>query len=37
MGVSEDAFERLRRVAFEGEYVERMAGARRAPTSSRPG
>ena len=26
MGVSEDAFERLRRVAFEGEYVERMAG-----------
>ena len=30
MGVAEDAFERLRRVAFEGEYVERMAalGAR---------
>ena len=30
MGVSEDAFERLRRVAFEGEHVERMAalGAR---------
>ena len=26
MGVSEDAFERLRRVAFEGENVERMAG-----------
>src|SRR5580704_15182006 len=26
MGVSEDAFERLRRIAFEGEYVERMAG-----------
>jgi DNA-binding MarR family transcriptional regulator len=26
MGVSEDAFERLRRVAFEGEHVERMAG-----------
>ncbi len=25
MGVAEDAFERLRRVAFEGEYVERMA------------
>jgi MarR family transcriptional regulator, organic hydroperoxide resistance regulator len=25
MGVSEDAFERLRRIAFEGEYVERMA------------
>jgi DNA-binding MarR family transcriptional regulator len=30
MGVAEDAFERLRRVAFEGEHVERMAalGAR---------
>jgi DNA-binding MarR family transcriptional regulator len=30
MGVSEDAFERLRRVAFDGEHVERMAalGAR---------
>ena len=26
MGVSEDAFDRLRRVAFEGEFVERMAG-----------
>ncbi len=26
MGVAEDAFERLRRVAFEGEHVERMAG-----------
>ena len=26
MSVAEDAFERLRRVAFEGEYVERMAG-----------
>jgi len=26
MGLAEDAFERLRRVAFEGEYVERMAG-----------
>jgi DNA-binding MarR family transcriptional regulator len=26
MGVSEDAFERLRRIAFEGEYVERMGG-----------
>jgi DNA-binding MarR family transcriptional regulator len=26
MGVSEDAFERLRRVAFEGEHAERMAG-----------
>src|SRR3984957_4976630 len=26
MGVSEDAFERLRRIAFEGEHVERMAG-----------
>jgi DNA-binding MarR family transcriptional regulator len=25
MGLAEDAFERLRRVAFEGEYVERMA------------
>jgi len=25
MGVAEDAFERLRRVAFEGEHVERMA------------
>jgi DNA-binding MarR family transcriptional regulator len=25
MGVSEDAFERLRRVAFDGEHVERMA------------
>jgi MarR family transcriptional regulator, organic hydroperoxide resistance regulator len=25
MGMSEDAFERLRRVAFEGEHVERMA------------
>jgi DNA-binding MarR family transcriptional regulator len=25
MGTAEDAFERLRRVAFEGEYVERMA------------
>jgi DNA-binding MarR family transcriptional regulator len=25
MGMAEDAFERLRRVAFEGEYVERMA------------
>src|SRR5271170_3180255 len=25
MGVSEDAFERLRRIAFEGEYVERVA------------
>jgi DNA-binding MarR family transcriptional regulator len=24
--MAEDAFERLRRVAFEGEYVERMAG-----------
>jgi DNA-binding MarR family transcriptional regulator len=30
MGVAEDAFERLRRVVFEGEHVERMAalGAR---------
>jgi DNA-binding MarR family transcriptional regulator len=30
MGVAEDAFERLRRVAFDGEHVERMAslGAR---------
>jgi MarR family transcriptional regulator, organic hydroperoxide resistance regulator len=30
MGMAEDAFERLRRVAFEGEHVERMAalGAR---------
>ena len=30
MGVAEDAFERLRRIAFEGEHVERMAalGAR---------
>jgi len=30
MGLAEDAFERLRRIAFEGEYVERMAalGAR---------
>jgi len=30
MGQAEDAFERLRRIAFEGEYVERMAalGAR---------
>ena len=26
MGMAEDAFERLRRVAFEGEHVERMAG-----------
>jgi DNA-binding MarR family transcriptional regulator len=26
MGIAEDAFERLRRVAFEGEHVERMAG-----------
>jgi MarR family transcriptional regulator, organic hydroperoxide resistance regulator len=26
MGVAEDAFERLRRIAFEGEHVERMAG-----------
>jgi DNA-binding MarR family transcriptional regulator len=26
MGVAEDAFERLRRVAFEGEHAERMAG-----------
>ncbi len=25
MGVAEDAFERLRRIAFEGEHVERMA------------
>jgi MarR family transcriptional regulator, organic hydroperoxide resistance regulator len=25
MGVAEDAFERLRRVAFDGEHVERMA------------
>src|SRR5579859_8254674 len=25
MGLAEDAFERLRRVAFEGEHVERMA------------
>jgi len=25
MGMAEDAFERLRRIAFEGEYVERMA------------
>jgi DNA-binding MarR family transcriptional regulator len=25
MGVSEEAFERLRRVAFDGEHVERMA------------
>jgi DNA-binding MarR family transcriptional regulator len=25
MGLAEDAFERLRRVVFEGEYVERMA------------
>jgi DNA-binding MarR family transcriptional regulator len=25
MGAAEEAFERLRRVAFEGEYVERMA------------
>ncbi len=25
MGLAEDAFERLRRIAFEGEYVERMA------------
>lgn len=25
MGVAEEAFERLRRVAFEGEHVERMA------------
>jgi DNA-binding MarR family transcriptional regulator len=25
MGSAEDAFERLRRIAFEGEYVERMA------------
>ena len=30
MGMAEDAFERLRRIAFEGEHVERMAalGAR---------
>ena len=30
MGVAEEAFERLRRIAFEGEHVERMAalGAR---------
>jgi MarR family transcriptional regulator, organic hydroperoxide resistance regulator len=26
MGVAEEAFERLRRIAFEGEHVERMAG-----------
>jgi DNA-binding MarR family transcriptional regulator len=26
MGAAEDAFERLRRIAFEGEHVERMAG-----------
>ena len=26
MGVAEDAFERLRRVAFDGEHAERMAG-----------
>jgi MarR family transcriptional regulator, organic hydroperoxide resistance regulator len=26
MGAAEDAFERLRRVAFDGEHVERMAG-----------
>ena len=26
MGVAEDAFERLRRIAFEGEHAERMAG-----------
>jgi MarR family transcriptional regulator, organic hydroperoxide resistance regulator len=25
MGLAEEAFERLRRIAFEGEYVERMA------------
>jgi len=25
MGIAEDAFERLRRIAFEGEHVERMA------------
>ena len=25
MGVAEDAFERLRRIVFEGEHVERMA------------
>ena len=25
MGLAEDAFERLRRIAFEGEHVERMA------------
>jgi DNA-binding MarR family transcriptional regulator len=26
MGLAEEAFERLRRIAFEGEHVERMAG-----------
>jgi DNA-binding MarR family transcriptional regulator len=26
MGVAEEAFERLRRIAFEGEHAERMAG-----------
>ena len=27
MGVAEDAFERLRRIAFEGEHAERMGKA----------